>query len=237
MTLEVNTGGLQTGTGGAYTVAGLTLTSAELRSTYDAVGVIPASQATAGFAITSNYYGLGETNFWNLVNGDANTQGWLFSQKTAAGTFRDALSIYSEAAYVNLDMYGSTTTFRFHIDATEVTANAVQAVPYYILTTNAKRIKVGAAGGLEVLAAAGASPTGGNQGVGTLNASALYDDGVQIKTVLTGTTGSIGGGALVAGQATSGTVAITGCTTDMAVIATPVTYPGDGVAWAGYVST
>lgn len=55
--------------------------------------------------------------------------------------------------------------------------------------------------------------------------------------VLTGTTGSIGGGALLAGACTSGTVSITSSTTAMAVIATPVTYPGDGIIWHGYVST
>lgn len=55
--------------------------------------------------------------------------------------------------------------------------------------------------------------------------------------VLSGTTGSIGGGVLLAGACTSGTVSVGSSTTAMAVVATPVTYPGDGVTWAGYVST
>lgn len=55
--------------------------------------------------------------------------------------------------------------------------------------------------------------------------------------VLTGTTGSIGGGALLAGACTSGTVAVTSSTTAMAVQASPVTYPGDGNYWLAYVST
>lgn len=54
---------------------------------------------------------------------------------------------------------------------------------------------------------------------------------------LSGTTGSIGGSALTAGQCTSGTVAITGATTSMGVAIAPSTYPGDGVAWRGYVSS
>lgn len=54
---------------------------------------------------------------------------------------------------------------------------------------------------------------------------------------LSGTTGSIGGGALLAGACTSGTVAVTGSTTAMAVSASPVTYPGDGNYWLAYVST
>lgn len=55
--------------------------------------------------------------------------------------------------------------------------------------------------------------------------------------ILIGTTGSIGGGVLIAGACTSGTVAVTSSTTAMSVVATPVTYPGDGVTWSGYVST
>lgn len=54
--------------------------------------------------------------------------------------------------------------------------------------------------------------------------------------IFSGTTGSIGGGALAAGACASGTVAIANTTTAMAVIATPVTYPGDGTDWKGYVS-
>lgn len=54
--------------------------------------------------------------------------------------------------------------------------------------------------------------------------------------VLSGTTGSIGGGLLTAGSCTSGTVAIVGATTSMGVAATPVTYPGDGSTWDAYVS-
>jgi hypothetical protein len=53
---------------------------------------------------------------------------------------------------------------------------------------------------------------------------------------LAATTGSIGGGALLAGACTSGTVAVANSTTAMAVTASPVTYPGDGFDWAAYVS-
>jgi hypothetical protein len=51
-----------------------------------------------------------------------------------------------------------------------------------------------------------------------------------------GTTASIGGGALAAGACTSGTSTISGVTTSMAVVVTPVSYPGDGSIWSGYVS-
>jgi len=59
---------------------------------------------------------------------------------------------------------------------------------------------------------------------------------VRTNLPLAGTTGSIGGSALAAGACTSGTVNVTGATTSMAVVATPATYPGDGMAWRPYVS-
>jgi hypothetical protein len=66
---------------------------------------------------------------------------------------------------------------------------------------------------------------------------ALSVGGVNVAPNLIGTTASIGGSALAAGACTSGTVAVTGSTTSMAVVATPATYPGDGIFWHGYVST
>lgn len=55
--------------------------------------------------------------------------------------------------------------------------------------------------------------------------------------VLSGTTGSIGGGALTAGQCTSGTVAVAGSTNAMAVSASPVADPGTGFTWGAFVSS
>lgn len=58
-----------------------------------------------------------------------------------------------------------------------------------------------------------------------------------ISAVLTGTTGSIGGSALTPGAVSTGTVAIAGATTLMAVETTPQTYPGNSAYWHGYVSS
>jgi hypothetical protein len=56
-------------------------------------------------------------------------------------------------------------------------------------------------------------------------------------TVFTGTTGSIGGGALLAAQCASATVTVNGATTAMAADATPNTYPGDGCVWNAQVTS
>jgi len=51
-----------------------------------------------------------------------------------------------------------------------------------------------------------------------------------------GTTASIGGGALVAGACTSAATTVTGAATTMTVTTAPNTYPGDGYIWQSYVS-
>lgn len=57
-----------------------------------------------------------------------------------------------------------------------------------------------------------------------------------VAGTLSGTTGSIGGAALTAGQCASGTVSVSGATTSMTVSVSPNTYPGDGMIPWGYVS-
>jgi hypothetical protein len=61
--------------------------------------------------------------------------------------------------------------------------------------------------------------------------------GSSTVATLSGTTGSIGGGALTAATCTSGTVTITGATTSMLAYASPNTYPGDGIVWHARVTS
>jgi hypothetical protein len=56
------------------------------------------------------------------------------------------------------------------------------------------------------------------------------------KSAFSGTTNPIGGAALSAGKCMAGTAHVREAASGMAVIATPVTYPGDGIAWRTYVS-
>lgn len=79
---------------------------------------------------------------------------------------------------------------------------------------------------------------------GTSNSTAVWleKDGVNGiwavgNAVLRGTTGSIGGSALLAGACSTGIVAIAGATTAMGVVATPVATPGAGFWWEGVVSS
>ena len=64
----------------------------------------------------------------------------------------------------------------------------------------------------------------------------LTQNNQPVALYLSGTSASIGGGALAAGACSSAAVTVTGATASMAAIATPATYPGAGFDWAGYVS-
>lgn len=66
--------------------------------------------------------------------------------------------------------------------------------------------------------------------------TAVYPSSGNIASILTGTTGAIGGSLIAAGVCASGTVAVTGSLTSMTVQVSPNTYPGDGAIMYGYVS-
>jgi hypothetical protein len=59
---------------------------------------------------------------------------------------------------------------------------------------------------------------------------------LQAGQLLDGTSASLGGAAMIAGQTISITVAITGAATGMVAATSPETYPGDGFVWDAYVS-
>lgn len=77
--------------------------------------------------------------------------------------------------------------------------------------------------------------TGGGQGNGTLNtAGNIFINGAPV--LLSGTSGSLGGGALAAGACASTTLTVTGATTSMVATLSPNTYPGDSAYWKARVS-
>ncbi len=73
-------------------------------------------------------------------------------------------------------------------------------------------------------------------GTGNVTTPGLTLAGLAVLPYLSGTTGTITPGALLAGACGSGTATVTGVTTGMSLAATPVTYPGDGTYWLAYVS-
>lgn len=83
-------------------------------------------------------------------------------------------------------------------------------------------------------ALAGTEPVPAVQGGATVRTTPAA---IAAYAILTGTTGSIGGGALIAGACASGTVGVTNAATTMVAVATPNTYPGDGAVWSAQVTS
>lgn len=99
-----------------------------------------------------------------------------------------------------------------------------------------------AAGLLALVSAIAFMPTAHAQiAVQGVNGNAANSNGQVSMNVpnadLIGTTGAIGGGLLTAATCTSGTANVTGATTAMTAMASPVTYPGDGAQYQAYVSS
>ncbi|MCM0084391.1 hypothetical protein L4X63_22670, partial [Geomonas sp. Red32] len=135
--------------------------------------------------------------------------------KYSLGTFTDYVTLY--------DVADNSSTFTF-IKSSQATFSGLN---YF---ANSAQVRLPTA----------AQSSEGYLWYDTTNHTAAFSNGTANVITQAGfraVTGNIGGGALAAGACTSGTVTVSGATTSMAVVATPVTYPGDGAMWSGYVSS
>jgi len=90
--------------------------------TYNGSGVTPESVATAGFALSNNFFGFGEVDFWNLVNSDSNAQGFYFNQKTGSGTSINIAEIFSDGSiYTEFDLVGFDKRLQLSVDNANAT--------------------------------------------------------------------------------------------------------------------
>jgi hypothetical protein len=104
-----------------------------LRSTYDGADFLPASQATAGYAITSNYEFAGEVDFWNLVNSVGGSQGFYFYQKIAADDYALLMKVEGDAVSSQVSFgYGYTTKAYIAVTTTGVTLGSTNGTPFRI---------------------------------------------------------------------------------------------------------
>lgn len=73
-------------------------------------------------------------------------------------------------------------------------------------------------------------------GGGAAMANAVRSSPAASTTVVAGTTAAIGGSPLQSGQCTSGVARLSGATSSMVAVASPVSDPGDGFIWQAFVS-
>jgi hypothetical protein len=198
------------------------------------------------------------SNFVSSGSGNANTAVGDFALQGAAGsTTQASVAVGANAGKVVTTAAGVTLVgFNAGNKITTGGGNTIigSGVGSTTLTTGTSDILIGTSSAVDaptsstsnfvniqnILTINGANTTPSTSATtiaGSLNVvGALSQNGTTILQWLAGTTGSIGGSALLAGACTSGTVAVTGSTTAMGVVATPVTYPGDGFDWEAFVS-
>jgi hypothetical protein len=175
------------------------------------------------------------------------TPSWQWRSGPFNGALCSGLSTSFSTGGTGTDFTGQTY---------QIAAVSVTPVPNETNATAANQVAYSVAlgsqgyqfSGLKSLAGSGAGiTTGPNSGtitghIATFSGTSgqIQDSGTTLTgiTPLSGTTGSIGGSALAAGQCASGTVSISGATTGMAVAASPAggTTAGAGFTWQGYVN-
>lgn len=145
----------------------------------------------------------------------AGTSGWYVNNASGSIYIKPSASaneIATTAGAINIHSAGGHTVLN---DATVTVANALAvnglAASSSVCTDASKHL----------------STNCGGAGAATAPAAAL----------LAATTPAIGGNALAAGACSSATVPVPQSLASMAVVVTPVTYPGDAFYWRGYVSS
>lgn len=187
-------------------------------STTIGAGVASASAVLS----SSNIYGLinmgqhnvdtpaGGTGFF-LVGYDSNNNGTYNGNTYGYGMGAGEFWTNVAAGAVEGHRNGSTLVAKFTQFGLEPSANG----------SNSLGIATNAFGALNVVSA---------------SATTLTLNGTSVLPNLSASTISFGNASLAAGACTSTATTVTGATTAMAVVATPVTYPGDGTFWEAYVS-
>lgn len=178
------------------TIGAGTWNAGTVSSATNSVGARPASTLTAGWALTSNYAGVGEVDLWSTVNGVGNNQGFYFYQKLSASTEQLLLVASGTASSTEIDIHSGSIIGFLYADSVEVGAGSTSNVPYKLYSNNIVRLSLPTTGGLAV--------TGITSGSLTLQVPAVA--GTNTLTFPAGTTdfSATGGASQVVMQASAG---------------------------------
>ncbi len=124
-------------------------------------GVRPASTATAGWAITSNYLGAGETNYWNTVNSTGGAdQGFGWFQKTGASSEIQYAALYGDGTFTQFDFYAGVVGATFGAqDGIDGFIGTLNAYPFDFYINNVLTVSFPVGGGIALLGATSGSVT------------------------------------------------------------------------------
>lgn len=217
-----------------------TATAANITTT-GGVDVGSATVLTGGFAVGSTLSAFQANSIGMSYNG---AMGSLIIEGANSSTYSSfviqqaesnggALNVLTIGTTHNVSTYGTMTVNTNTADGAFITGGASGA--FYTSTAGSTTLQSASGSTIISDATVTLSAVAATNTVCTDGSQHLIAC-VGESPVLSGTTTSIGGGALLAGACTSGTVTVTGATTAMVANASPVTYPGDGFDWAAYVS-
>ena len=135
----VTLGTVTTGTWNAGSVA----------SSTNGSGVYPASTTTAGWAITGNFGGTGDVDFWNTIDGE--TAGFRHYQKTGASSAELISQLYHSGGYSEIDFYsGGSVKASFGGSTTEGLAGTFANIPFNLYANSVNTVSLPAGGGIQV---------------------------------------------------------------------------------------
>ena len=173
-----------------------TWNAGSVASSTNGSGVYPASTTTAGWAISGNFAGLGEVDFWNTINGE--TSGFNFYQKTGASSATLIANLWNDGTYSELDFYtGGTLRGYVGGDVAQVFWGSATNIPARVYVNNLLTASFPTAGG-------GITLYGATSGTITVKTPAVA--GTRTLTLPAGTTdfSATGGANQVVQQAGAG---------------------------------
>lgn len=203
-------------------------------------GTITVATGTTTPVVSLN---LTNSNAWTnvqTITGPDNAATNAFKVSSLSGTLGLAVNDQGITTVGTTLIVGQSGTQTGKISLTNATASSssVSLIPPIGPLLTAVNVTVPDTTGTIVLTTTNQTLSGNSTFSGTTNMSGTFQiGGVGVLPNLSGTSSSIGGGALLAGACASTTVAITGLTTSMALAASPATYPGDGDYWFAYASS
>ena len=131
------------------TVTTGTWNAGSVASSTNGSGVYPTSTTTAGWAVTSNFGGVGEVDFWNTIDGEID--GFRFYQKTGASSAERVASLYHSSGYSELDFYsGGSVKASYGGSTTEGLAGTFANIPFNLYANSVNTVSLPAGGGIQI---------------------------------------------------------------------------------------
>jgi len=191
---------------------------------------------TSGVPVTIN--GVSGSNVLQIVQA-AGATATVNTVATGAQAVYYRANLNGGIGQIVFGVNGTGSTDAFGIPTNTAAFATPNGIPFSIVTNNAVGFTQGSTANPTYTFAGTGAISGVGSGLTSLNASNISSGTIAAARlpILSGTSASIGGGALIAGQCATTTTTVTGATTSMVALIDPNTYPGDGTIWDAQVTS